>query len=318
MKRILLGLSMGVLATCSSSVKTQTRTVAAPAQQVSTAQVSSSSGAKANQLFGAKPVASSQSPQSHGFYSKGCVAGAVQLPETGATWQAMRLSRNRNWGHPDMIRYLKRLSGQVAQSTSWQGLYLGDISQPRGGPMTSGHASHQLGLDADIWMLPPSRLNLTRNERENLSSISIRSSDQRSVNGNWTAEHMQVMKLAASDPAVDRIFVTAPAKIWMCQNARGNRAWLQKIRPFWGHHYHFHVRLKCPAGSANCRTQTPTIKEISQSATGCDETLNWWVTDALKPAKPDPSAPKPPKKRHPRDYTMADLPAQCSGVLASQ
>ena len=123
--------------------------------------------ALANQLFGAKKSASQQSPMPVGTYAKGCSAGAVQLPESGPTWQAMRLSRNRNWGQPIMIDYLQDLS-RMAVSVGWKGLYIGDIAQPRGGPMTSGHASHQIGLDADIWMLPPSRLNLSRAEREKI------------------------------------------------------------------------------------------------------------------------------------------------------
>ncbi len=271
---------------------------------------------KANKLFGKESRGSQQSEQSIGFYSKGCVAGAEQLPQTGKTWQAMRLSRNRNWGHPEMIDYLKDISRKVAKVPGWKGLYIGDISQPRGGPMTSGHASHQMGLDADIWMLPPKRLNLSRAERESLSSISIRSKNQKLVNDNWRASHMQVMKIAASDKRVDRIFVTAPAKIFMCAHATGDRSWLRKIRPFWGHHYHFHVRLKCPKGSKRCRTQKPSVRQISGNGIGCDETLRWWVTDALKPA--DPNAPKSKPRRHPRDYTMKDLPSQCSTVLKSR
>jgi len=35
-----------------------------------------------------------------GFYSKGCIAGAEQMPVNGETWQVMRLSRNRNWDIP--------------------------------------------------------------------------------------------------------------------------------------------------------------------------------------------------------------------------
>ncbi len=274
---------------------------------------------KANKLFGAKNVASKQTPNALGKYAKGCLAGAQQLPETGPTWQAMRLSRNRNWAHPKMIRYLERLSAKVATIPGWKGLYIGDISQPRGGPMTSSHQSHQLGLDADIWLLPPKRLNLNQSERENLSSKSVRSKDWRTVNGNWTEAHMAVLKAAASDPAVDRIFITAPAKVWMCKHAKGKKRWLQKIRPYWGHHYHFHVRLKCPAGSKNCTTQTPTVKQLSKNATGCDKDLNWWVTTALAPPDPNaPKAPKKPKKRGARDYVMADLPSQCRKVLTSK
>lgn len=273
---------------------------------------------KANKLFGAKKSASQQLPDAFGTYAKGCLAGAEQMPETGPTWQAMRLSRNRNWGHPDMISFLKRLSASAAAQPGWNGLYIGDISQPRGGPMTSSHQSHQLGLDADVWLLPPKRLNLSRAEREALSSKTVRSKDWRTVNGNWTPAHMEVIKAAASDPAVDRIFITAPAKVWMCKHAKGNRKWLQKVRPYWGHHYHFHVRLKCPKGSTICKTQKPTVKQLSKNATGCDKDLNWWVTTALKP--PDPNAPKKKKqkKRGARDYVMADLPNQCRRVLASQ
>jgi penicillin-insensitive murein endopeptidase len=274
---------------------------------------------KANVLFGAKSSASQQKAKAHGSYAKGCLAGAEQMPESGPTWQAMRLSRNRNWGHPELISFLKRLSTKAAKVPGWKGIYIGDLSQPRGGPMTSGHQSHQMGLDADVWLLPPKRLNLSRKERENLSSETVRSNSQRSVNTNWTAGHMAVIKAAASDPAVDRIFITPPAKIWMCKNAKGKRKWLQKVRPYWGHHYHFHVRLKCPKGSKGCKTQTPTVRELSKNATGCDKDLNWWVTAALDP--PDPNAPKPPKKprkRGARDYVMADLPSQCRRVLTSQ
>lgn len=185
--------------------------------------------------------------------------------------------------------------------------------------MTSGHQSHQMGLDIDIWMLPPKRLNLSRAEREKISSVSVRSKDQKRVNANWTPQHMELLKAAAKDPAVDRIFVTAPAKIAMCNSAKGNKAWLQKIRPLWGHHYHFHVRLKCPQGDRGCRTQTPSVRELSKGGNGCDASLNWWVTDALNPpktaAKPKPPAPK---KRGARDYVMADLPQQCAQVLASR
>jgi penicillin-insensitive murein endopeptidase len=274
----------------------------------------------ANQLFGAHRAASAQTPAAIGSYAKGCAAGLVQLPETGPTWQAMRLSRNRNWGHPDMIVYLQDLS-RTATALGWNGLYIGDISQPRGGPMTSGHASHQIGLDADIWMLKPQRLNLSRAEREKISSVSVRTEDQRGITKHWTASHHALLKAAASDPRVDRVFVAAAAKIEMCKTAtRNDTTWLQKIRPIQGHNYHFHVRLKCPKGSPHCQTQTPTVKELSKGGNGCDETLMWWVTDFLKPPKADPKKPKEPapRRRHPREYTMADLPDQCAAVLSSR
>jgi penicillin-insensitive murein endopeptidase len=273
----------------------------------------------ANQLFGAHDRASQQDPMPIGSYAKGCAAGLVELPETGPTWQAMRLSRNRNWGHPVMIDYLVDLSETARDLGFGRGLYIGDISQPRGGPMTSGHASHQIGLDADIWQLPPERLNLTRAERESLSSIPVRSADQRSVTRNWTNRHHALMKAAASDPRVDRIFVAAAVKIEMCKTAtRADREWLQKIRPVAGHDTHFHVRLKCPRGARYCETQTPSVRELSKGGDGCDETLMWWVTDYLDPPKPTKKPKEPaPRQRHSREFTLADLPRQCQNVLAS-
>ena len=117
---------------------------------------------KANKLFGAKAKASQQKPAAFGTYAKGCLAGGERLPATGPTWAAMKPSRNRHWGHPEMIRFLKDFSAKVAQSVpGWNGIYVSDISQPRGGPMTSGHQSHQMGLDADIWLKRATTMNLS-------------------------------------------------------------------------------------------------------------------------------------------------------------
>ncbi len=271
--------------------------------------VVSTSNQPAKQLFGAATVPSDQRPESFGGYSAGCVAGAVQLPETGPTWQAMRLSRNRNWGHPDLVSFVQRLSAKAAAQPGWAGLYVGDMSQPRGGPMLTGHASHQIGLDADIWMLPPDRLNLTAAERESLSSISMQRANGAYVNSSWTRQHMEVIKAAASDPAVARIFVFAGAKVQMCEDATGDRSWLNKVRPWYGHHYHFHVRLNCPEGDPRCVDQAPP-----PPGDGCDD-AQAWVDRILNPPPPDPDArPTPPRG----PLTLADLPGQCTAVLRSQ
>ncbi len=274
----------------------------------------------ANKLFGAVDLPSQQDPMPIGSYARGCAAGLVELPESGPTWQAMRLSRHRNFGHPVLVQYLEDLS-QTATQIGWRGLYIGDMGQPRGGPMTSGHASHQIGLDADIWMLPPKSLNLSRKDRENISSIPVRSADQKSVTANWTPRHAALLKAAASDPRVDRIFVAAAVKIEMCKSAKkSDKKWLQKIRPIAGHDTHFHVRLKCPKGATLCQTQSPTVSELSKGGDGCDETLAWWVSDAYlnpKPVKPTKPTNPIPHKKGPREFTMADLPRQCADVLAS-
>jgi len=100
-------------------------------------------------LFGAKPEPAPLPARSLGAYSRGCLAGGVALPVDGPSWQVMRLSRNRNWGHPSLVDYLERLAAD-APGLGWPGLLVGDLAQPRGGPMLTGHASHQIGLDGDI------------------------------------------------------------------------------------------------------------------------------------------------------------------------
>ncbi|SFD64879.1 penicillin-insensitive murein endopeptidase [Roseivivax sediminis] len=267
------------------------------------------SSKSAKQLFGHEPGPSNQRPEPIGFYSKGCAAGNVQLPETGPTWQAMRLSRNRNWAQPITVDYLQDLSRFAAQQPGWAGLYIGDLSQPKGGPMLTGHASHQSGLDADIWMLPPKRLDLTRAERESISSISMRRQKGAFTNSGWTRAHHEIMKRAASDPRVARIFVFPGAKVKMCNDETGDRSWLRKIRPWYGHHYHFHVRLNCPDGATNCRDQDPP-----PAGDGCADAQDW-VNNILNPPPPDPDY-TPPKPKP--ELTLADLPAQCSGVLTAR
>ncbi|WP_298563521.1 penicillin-insensitive murein endopeptidase [uncultured Aliiroseovarius sp.] len=263
----------------------------------------------AKELFGAARNGTASRPASFGSYAKGCLAGAEQLAESGPTWQAMRLSRNRNWGHPELIDFVEKLSRKAAQQPGWKGLYVGDLSQPRGGPMLTGHRSHQIGLDADIWMLPPKRLNLSATEREALSSISTRRAKGAYVNKNWTRAHHEIIKAAAKDKRVARIFVFPGAKVQMCKDAKGDRSWLRKIRPWWGHHYHFHVRLSCPKGVKGCVDQAPP-----PAGDGCKD-AEQWVQDILHP-KPAPKTTTPRKPRGP--LTLKDLPNQCGPVLSSR
>lgn len=263
----------------------------------------------AKQVFGALSTPSTGAPAAFGSYARGCQAGAVQLPETGPTWQAMRLSRNRNWAQPETIGFLEDLSAYAATLPGWNGLYIGDMAQPRGGPMLSGHASHQIGLDADVWLLPPGRLNLTRAEREAISSINLQRAAGAYVNANWTPEVMALLRRAAEDPRVARIFIFPGAKVQMCKDATGDRTWLNKIRPWHGHNTHFHVRLVCPPGATDCVPQAPP-----PPGDGCADAEKW-VADILHPPPPrprDPNAPPPPPPRGP--LQMAQLPAQCEAV----
>ena len=256
--------------------------------------------------FGAVSAPTTDKAAAHGSYSAGCLAGAVQVPESAPGWQAMRLSRKRNWGHPAIVAFIERLS-RAAQREGWAGIYVGDVSQPRGGPMLTGHRSHQIGLDADIWLLRPRSLKLTVAEREAIGSPSLVRKSRLAVNSSWTDAHARVLEAAAGDPSVARVFVNAAIKRRLCETADDDDAgWLRRIRPWWGHDSHFHVRLHCPDGE-DCTPQAPP-----PPGDGCDETLAWWFTDeALHPP------PVKPEDRRP-ELVLADLPDACRSVLESE
>lgn len=264
-------------------------------------------GVAAKELFGRKTDAAKLAPRAIGFYAKGCMAGAQALPINGKTWQVMRLSRNRNWGHPDLIALLERLSVKVEKVAGWNGLLVGDISQPRGGPMLTGHSSHQVGLDADIWLTPMPNRTLSREEREEMSATNVVAANKLDVDpAVWLPTHTLVIRAAAQEPAVERIFVNAAIKKALCREAKGDRSWLSKVRPMYGHNYHFHIRMKCPAGNTNCEPQEPPTDSEGCSAGD----LAYWFSDPILNPKPPvtPPKPKPP-------MTMAQLPAECRQVL---
>ncbi|BGE86161.1 penicillin-insensitive murein endopeptidase [Methylosinus sp. 3S-1] len=260
----------------------------------------------AKELFGRAPGPAALEPEPIGFYSHGCLAGAQALPANGPSWQVMRLSRGRYWGHPDLIAFLERLAPPAAQAAGWPGLLIGDISQPRGGPMLTGHASHQIGLDADIWLTPMPGRELSRAEREEMSATNVVREDRLDVDPEiWTEGHMAVLRTAAQSPQVQRIFVNAAIKRALCRQATGDRRWLAKVRPMFGHDYHFHVRLFCPRGAESCKDQDGV-----PPGDGCDASLSWWFTEeALHPKKSTKTWPP---------MTMAGLPAECRQVLTAR
>lgn len=258
----------------------------------------------ARELFDAVRTPAPFLPLALGQYSAGCLSGAVQLPIDGPTWQVMRLERNRYWGHPAMIAYIQRLaSGALAQG-GWPGLLVGDISQPRGGPTIGGHVSHQTGLDVDLWYLPMPDHRLTEAERREMSASNLLRPGTLEVDpARWPAGLENLLRAAASDPSVARIFVHPGIKQRLCISAGADREWLRVVRPWYGHADHFHVRLHCPAGETDCVPQEPP-----PPGDGCGEELAWWLgPEPYRPADP-PAPPRPP-------LTLADLPPACAVVL---
>ena len=271
----------------------------------------------AKQLFSSRTLPAALPPASHGFYSKGCLAGGQAIAVDGENWQAMRLSRNRRWGHPKTIEVVERLAGDVVRDGR-NGLLVGDISQPRGGPMLTGHASHQIGLDADVWLRDMPEDRFTIEERETESAISVLKPNTRTLDENvWTDGHFNLIKRAASYPEVQRVLVHPAIKKKLCETAGGDRSWLGKVRPYYGHHYHMHVRLRCQPGSPGCRSQKPV-----PAGDGCGKQLAWWLSDAPWAPAPKKTGKKKvvqpklsSKPTVPKFKRMADLPDACRNVL---
>ena len=241
-----------------------------------------------------------------GSYADGCLAGAVALPITGPAWQVMRLSRDRNWGTPRLIQFIERF-GANAKKVGWNGLLIGDMSQPRGGPMITGHASHQIGLDADIWFTPMPDHVLSREEREMDGAVDMVAPDRLGVDPKvWTHDaHRPDQAPRRKIPTITRIFVNAAIKKAMCSEAGADRGWLAKVRPWWGHAEHFHVRLACPPDDRECKDQPPVPE-----GDGCGHALDCWFKESTL----HPAPPKVPAKPRPA-LTLAGLPTACKQIV---
>ncbi len=302
-----------------------------PVSQQKPAAPPSMKKANARELFAAAKEPANLATRSIGFYAKGCLAGGTPLPVNGPAWQVMRISRNRNWGHPSLIRYVERFATDAKEKDGWPGLLVGDLSMPRGGPMPYGHSSHQVGLDVDIWYKPEPGHELTGEERESMKMESFLL-DPGHVNPTvWKPEYAQLLRRAVSYPEVARIFVNPAIKKWLCDNVKGDRGFLTKITPIMGHDDHFHVRLVCPGNNPGCENQ------VFKADEGCGKGLDKWI-EALakpKPGAPVPAAPPPTtsfgivkskiaawknkllgSKKPP--VLLGQLPAECEAVLKAE
>ena len=285
--------------------------IAAPAAFAKGGDTPTTAEVPAKQLFGKAKSAAALPARAIGFYSRGCLAGARRLAIDGPSWQAMRLSRNRNWGHPVLLSVVERLARDAQKLDGWPGLLVGDMSQPRGGPMLTGHASHQIGLDVDIWLTPMPNRRLSDKEREETSAVSMLKSKIAVDPKVFTPTHVKLIKRASSYPEVERVLVHPAIKKALCQAAGDDKKWLAKVRPYWGHHYHMHVRIGCPKGSEGCRNQKPVTGDD-----GCGKELDGWYRLLTRPPRPKRLIEKPAKPPKPKpEITLANLPPECRLVL---
>ena len=225
-------------------------------------------------IFSIELHAEQLSSESIGSYTAGCIRNSAALDMDGEGFQVIRPSRGRFYGHPDIIEFIEYLSSK-AKTDHNATLLIADISQQTGGPMPDDHSSHQIGLDADIllWQHPiATKYTLTTTQREHIHPQSVLNETKTNVDDfKWDPVNEEILELAASDDRVDRIFLNPVIKKKLCAKYSGE-PWLGKIRPWYGHDGHFHVRLKCPSGNYLCQSQKP----IEISGDGCGSDLAAW------------------------------------------
>lgn len=242
-----------------------------------------------------------------GGYANGCLQGGQALPLVGDGYQVIRTSRKRYYGHEALTGFVRDFATNVKQQ-GFNDLLIADMSMPRGGNFTQGHSSHQIGLDVDIWFQQASR-PLTKTEREQPQPIKFVDKKKFLLDNKlWTNAQTQMLRIAAEDKRVARIFVSPVIKQHLCNLELTNNAWLNKVRPWWGHTYHMHVRLHCPEGDKLCQNQSPI-----PAGDGCNE-LSWWKKQLTgAPVKPPAKPTTKPKKKKPKVK-----PQQCSHILSAK
>jgi len=220
-----------------------------------------------------KPLAGEPDPI--GTYTAGCLGGAKTLPLDGAGYSVMRPSRLRYFGHERLVNYIEGL-GKKLQEAKLPRLLVGDMGRPRGGPMPSGHASHQIGLDVDLWY-DLSVKKPTLKQRESRGASAFVNLKNNELSPAWGERERKLVALAAEPEDVERVFVHPTIKRDLCEKF-ADAPWLYKVRAWWAHHDHLHARLRCPPGSAHCTAQEP----LDPKNKGCGEELAWWFSEEAK------------------------------------
>jgi len=240
-----------------------------------------------------------------GDYASGCLQGARELSLDGPGYQVMRPSRRRFFGHPDLVDFVRGLGRRVRKQRLGV-LLVGDLSQVRGGRAAGGHASHQTGLDVDLWYTyPKSALQgpLPASVREEISAESVVAEDGSGIRNVWRRRVTELLRLTVQDARVDRVFVHPVIKRELCTR-ESERAWLRRIRPWYGHDDHLHVRLACPEASEACKPQAALPE-----GDGCDK-LDFWFDPEAQAARKESQKEYQKTVREGRGW-----PEQCDALL---
>ncbi|WJV61303.1 penicillin-insensitive murein endopeptidase [Pectobacteriaceae bacterium CE70] len=235
--------------------------------------------------------------QSIGSFANGCIIGAQPLALQSSDYQVMRVDQRRYFGHPELVAFIYRLSSRIRRATGAE-LLIGDMGMPAGGRFSNGHVSHQSGLDVDIWLQLPRR-RWSQQQLLQPQPVDLVMAGDRQVNPHlWRPEIDYLIKTAAQDRDVTRIFVNPAIKKQLCREAGEDRAWLHKVRPWFAHRAHMHVRLRCPADSLECQEQ-----DSPPAGDGCGAELSSWFQ------------PRQPSTKTPVKTLPPPLPPSCQALV---
>ncbi|MCR5084587.1 MAG: penicillin-insensitive murein endopeptidase [Succinivibrionaceae bacterium] len=237
----------------------------------------------------------------YGTYSNGCIRGAVELPRKSPLYQVQYWGAARNFGHRDLVAFIQDLA-QRAHEAGIPRILVGDLSKTYGGPFgsKSAHGSHQIGLDVDVSFDYAEPLKSSAELRNPRDVLLVKNGK---LTRDFTPDRISLMRLAALDPRVERIFVAPQIKLGICEataSEAGRASWLRKIRPWYGHRGHMHIRIACPKDSPGCKPQA-----APPAGDGCGAELMSW----FEPPKPQPANQKPKPK--PKKV----LPPECELIL---
>lgn len=191
-----------------------------------------------------------------GFYSDGCMVDDYQLSQFDGNFELVNAWRNRHWAHGRAVNFIAYFTDTMANKNIGP-IKISDVSQHGGGDVSPSHASHQMGLDIDIWLA---------NGNEEYQDVVQGSSVNEELFEKFHARDMY--RTAVANSNVQRIFVNPAIKQYLCRT-ESDTSWLRKLRPMSGHTGHMHVRLYCTDFDEDCIPQF----EIGPGS-GCNEVLS--------------------------------------------
>lgn len=241
-----------------------------------------------------------------GHYSKGCLVGAKTFKGDERGLILSQTRRGRFWAHSELIDVLTEL-GEFSYRTLKKNVVVGDLSLSRGGPTVGGHNSHQNGLDVDIWF------HLFKGKGKDFEFWQTEEMRSALKDKSFGRDQLMMLAFLAQDKRVERIFVHPVIKKRICEQSSEFRKpsfsseQLRKIRPWYGHDDHLHLRLKCPEDNKKCEVQNEP-----PPGDGCDQ-LDWWFSDEAKASEQGFDYSYKAQRYKYMD-TINQLPSQCQNI----